>query len=80
MDERLLMDTNIQRNNFKLFVIIWIVLFLAICSDSSIVSDKISCPSICVCKGTKIEGVEVECIGKNLTSVPQDLDDSTIKL
>ena len=78
MDE--LHSGNIRKAPFCFcFVILRIFIFLPTCSESGI-TENISCPSMCVCEGSRMEGVEVDCIAKNLTTIPQDLDENTVKL
>ena len=78
MDERLGGDIQI-RNKYKWIVILWIAAFIPL-SGASVGLDKVSCPSMCVCEGAWDTGINVDCTGKNLTNVPQDLDTNTIRL
>ena len=80
MDETLRVDIHI-RNNYIRFVILWIFTFIPICGASGVL-DTVSCPSMCVC--ARVQGytgdINVDCTGKNLTNVPQDIDVNTIRL
>lgn len=78
MDEELWVDIRKWSYN-KHFVCIWILIFIRICCGLGI-TDNVSCPSMCVCEGTREIGLDVDCTGKNLTDVPEDLDPNTIRL